>query len=130
MKAAILALFAMSAAAMQPMTRKHALAAIGATSGSLLMTPGAKAEEGFTKTASGLQFKDLKVGEGGEITAGQTVKVHYTGWLNDFGDLDGKFDSSYDRGRPLTFAARDRRPLETSPLGVRVRAWRRWARAA
>lgn len=30
--------------------------------------------------------------------------MHYTGWLNDFDDLDGKFDSSYDRRRPLTFA--------------------------
>ena len=31
-------------------------------------------------------------------------KVHYTGWLNDFDDLDGKFDSSYDRRKPLSFA--------------------------
>jgi hypothetical protein len=31
-------------------------------------------------------------------------QVHYTGWLADFDDLDGKFDSSYDRKKPLSFA--------------------------
>ena len=38
------------------------------------------------------------------VTPGLTAKVHYTGWLNDFDDLDGKFDSSYDRRKPLSFA--------------------------
>lgn len=34
---------------------------------------------------------------------GQTVSVHYTGWLDDF-DSEKKFDSSYDRRKPLQFA--------------------------
>lgn len=38
-------------------------------------------------------------------TTAATTKVHYTGWLNDFDDLEGKFDSSYDRRKPLSFAA-------------------------
>lgn len=52
-----------------------------------------------TKTASGLQYEDLKVGNGSEAKSGQTVRVHYTGWLTD----GKKFDSSVDRGEPFSF---------------------------
>jgi FKBP-type peptidyl-prolyl cis-trans isomerase len=52
-----------------------------------------------TKTADGLQYWDIKVGTGPVATAGQTVKVHYTGWLTN----GKKFDSSVDRGEPFTF---------------------------
>ena len=49
--------------------------------------------------SSGLKIEDLEVGSGAEAKAGQTVVVHYTGWL-----LDGtKFDSSVDRGTPFEF---------------------------
>ena len=51
------------------------------------------------KTASGLQYEDVVVGQGAAPKAGQTVVVHYTGWL-----MDGtKFDSSRDRGQPFKF---------------------------
>ena len=33
---------------------------------------------------------------------GQTVKAHYTGWLDGFDSIK-KFDSSRDRGRPFSF---------------------------
>jgi len=48
---------------------------------------------------SGLEYIDVKVGEGAEAKAGQTVSVHYTGWLVD----GSKFDSSVDRGQPFEF---------------------------
>jgi len=51
-------------------------------------------------TPSGLKYDDLKVGTGAEAKAGQTVSVHYTGWLTD----GKKFDSSVDRGQPFQFA--------------------------
>ncbi len=51
-------------------------------------------------TASGLKFWVLKEGAGAAPTTGQTVSVHYTGWLKD----GSKFDSSVDRGDPLAFA--------------------------
>lgn len=55
-------------------------------------------------TESGLKIIDLKEGTGATPTAGQTVKVDYTGWLNDFDDYESKFDSSKDRRKPLSFA--------------------------
>jgi FKBP-type peptidyl-prolyl cis-trans isomerase FkpA len=50
-------------------------------------------------TPSGLKYQDAKVGSGAEAKAGQTVAVHYTGWLTN----GTKFDSSKDRGQPFNF---------------------------
>ncbi len=53
-----------------------------------------------TVTASGLRYEDIKTGDGETATgAGQTVSVHYTGWLED----ETKFDSSRDRNEPFSF---------------------------
>ena len=49
---------------------------------------------------------DVKIGTGKEATVGQTVSVHYTGWLYDANATDkhGKqFDSSRTRGTPFSF---------------------------
>ena len=51
-----------------------------------------------TTTPSGLQYWDIKVGTGATAAAGQTVKVHYTGWLT----TGKKFDSSVG-GAPFSF---------------------------
>ncbi len=50
-------------------------------------------------TKSGLKYEEITVGEGDTATAGQTVVVHYTGWLED----GTKFDSSKDRNMPFDF---------------------------
>ena len=56
-------------------------------------------EADYVTTDSGLKYYDIEVGDGPAPQANQTVAVHYTGWL-----LDGtKFDSSLDRGQPLSF---------------------------
>lgn len=49
------------------------------------------------KTASGLQYWDIKVGTGQEAKDGDHVKVHYTGWLTS----GKKFDSSVDAHQPF-----------------------------
>ncbi|MBD3208538.1 MAG: FKBP-type peptidyl-prolyl cis-trans isomerase [Candidatus Nealsonbacteria bacterium] len=48
---------------------------------------------------SGLQTEILKEGTGEKAEAGDTVTVHYTGYLED----GTKFDSSLDRGEPFSF---------------------------
>jgi peptidylprolyl isomerase len=54
------------------------------------------------KTKSGLEYRDIKVGDGPTPRPGQTCMVHYTGWLWQ-GAKGKKFDSSVDRGRPFSF---------------------------
>jgi len=51
-------------------------------------------------TASGLQYEDLSEGTGTAAKAGDSVEVHYTGWLTD----GSKFDSSLDRRQPFAFS--------------------------
>jgi FKBP-type peptidyl-prolyl cis-trans isomerase FkpA len=50
-----------------------------------------------------LQITDTQVGTGAEARAGQTVTVHYTGWLYNNGQQGAKFDSSRDRNDPFQF---------------------------
>ncbi len=58
-----------------------------------------KKEQGVQTTASGLQYKVLKEGEGEPPKLSDTVTTHYRGTL-----IDGtEFDSSYKRGEPATF---------------------------
>ena len=51
------------------------------------------------KTASGLIYWDIRVGNGAEAKEGSHVRVHYTGWLTS----GKKFDSSVDAGKPFDF---------------------------
>ncbi|HVS00349.1 MAG TPA: FKBP-type peptidyl-prolyl cis-trans isomerase [Thermoanaerobaculia bacterium] len=58
-----------------------------------------KKKEGVKTTASGLQYEVLQPGQGESPKPGDQVTVHYKGTL-----IDGTvFDSSYDRGAPVTF---------------------------
>lgn len=63
---------------------------------------------------SGLRYIDVEPGEGDLAKAGDTVSVHYTGWL-----VNGtKFDSSKDRGTPFQFALGARRVIKGWDEGV------------
>lgn len=58
-----------------------------------------KSEDGVIETASGLQYRVDREGDGESPDANDRVTVHYHGTL-----IDGTtFDSSYDRGQPATF---------------------------
>jgi FKBP-type peptidyl-prolyl cis-trans isomerase FkpA len=59
----------------------------------------AAAENGATKTASGLVIVPIKPGTGASPKATDRVKVHYHGTLAD----GSVFDSSVQRGEPATF---------------------------
>lgn len=67
-----------------------------------------KKKEGVKVTASGLQYKMEKEGEGPSPKDDSTVKVHYKGTL-----IDGtEFDSSYKRNEPAEF-----------PVGGVIKGW-------
>jgi peptidylprolyl isomerase len=57
-------------------------------------------ESAYTTTESGLKYYDFQEGTGAVPQPGQTVTVHYTGWLTD----STKFDSSLNRGEPFSFS--------------------------
>ena len=57
------------------------------------------ADEEIIETATGLGYVDLVEGTGARPKTGDSVRVHYTGWLKS----GQKFDSSHDRGQPLVF---------------------------
>ncbi len=59
-----------------------------------------EANEGAVKTASGLILSRITTGDGASPTATDSVTVHYHGTLRD-GTV---FDSSVDRGEPVTFS--------------------------
>ena len=79
---------------------RHAVAVNSATSGLHIACLAARIGTGKEiVTSSGLKYVDQVVGAGDVAKAGQTVSVHYTGWLTD----GTKFDSSVDRDERLDY---------------------------
>lgn len=67
-----------------------------------------KKKDGVKTTASGLQYKVIKEGNGAQPKSTDTVTVNYRGTL-----IDGtEFDSSYKRGQPASF-----------PVGGVIKGW-------
>ncbi|GAB4168417.1 MAG: peptidylprolyl isomerase [Geothermobacteraceae bacterium] len=67
-------------------------------------------KEGVVVLESGLQYMELRSGDGPKPTLADTIKVHYRGTR-----LDGReFDSSYRRGQP-----------ESMPLGKTIPGWQK-----
>lgn len=70
-------------------------------------------------TTSGLTYEDTQEGTGAIANSGQTVTVHYTGWLTN----GTKFDSSKDRNQPFSFhlgAGEVIRGWDEGVVGMRV----------
>ncbi|MDO9602530.1 MAG: FKBP-type peptidyl-prolyl cis-trans isomerase [Rhodocyclaceae bacterium] len=67
-----------------------------------------------TTTSSGLIIEEIVEGSGDTATAGQTVSVHYTGWLAN----GSKFDSSKDRNDPFDFPLGGRQVIAGWDEGV------------
>jgi FKBP-type peptidyl-prolyl cis-trans isomerase len=51
-------------------------------------------------TSSGMKYVDLKVGDGATPKMGQSVQVHYIGWLAN----GTEFNNSHKLGKPAEFA--------------------------
>lgn len=79
-------------------TRQEAVAKEKSAEGERFLAENGK-RSNIVTTESGLQYEIITKGEGPIPTSNDKVKVHYTGNL-----LDGKvFDSSIERGEPITF---------------------------
>jgi FKBP-type peptidyl-prolyl cis-trans isomerase FkpA len=75
---------------------------------------GFEARLDVTGVPTSLMVEELLKGEGREARPGDTVTVHYTGWL-----LDGtKFDSSRDRARAFVFRLGDHQVIRGWDVGV------------
>lgn len=59
-------------------------------------------------------MKIMKEGAGSEAKTGDTVSVHYSGYLED----GTKFDSSVDRGTPFEFTLGENRVIQGWEIGV------------
>jgi len=80
------------------MAAEKATAAKNAKEGEKFLADNAK-KKGVKTTKSGLQYRVIKSGKGKSPKATDTVEVNYLGHL-----VNGKvFDSSYKRGKPVTF---------------------------
>ena len=84
---------------------------------------GSQAGSEFT-TDSGLKITDLKVGDGASPRPGQTVVVHYIGWLED----DTEFNNSYKLRRPAEFKLGEvidgwKEGIATMKVGGKRRLW-------
>ncbi len=66
----------------------------------------------FTQVESGLRFKDVKDGDGKEIIDGMGVKINFVGYILSDGK---KFDSTWDKGRYVSFKARARFLTRANP---------------
>lgn len=67
-----------------------------------------------TEDVTELEIEDLAEGDGAEAKQGDTVTVHYTGWLTD----GTKFDSSLDSGQPFQFTIGEGRVISGWEAGV------------
>ena len=91
----------------QLIKEQEALAAKNLEAGKQFLAENAK-KEGVVTTASGLQYKVIKSGDGPSPGPDDTVTTHYRGTL-----IDGReFDSSYSRGQPASF-----------PVGGVIKGW-------
>ena len=72
----------------------------------------------FVTLPSGVKYRDETVGAGPKPHDGQTVSVHYTGWLDNNGQRGRKFDSSRDRNAPFSFVLNGQQVISGWDIGV------------
>jgi FKBP-type peptidyl-prolyl cis-trans isomerase len=107
----------------QPTNQQLPASSVRATEGAQFLATNATAE-GVVTTESGLQYRVVTEGDGPKPTASDTVTVHYTGKF-----LDGTtFDSSVDRGQPVSFPLDAVIPgwtegLQLMPVGSTYEFW-------
>ncbi len=81
-------------------------------------------QPGVTKTASGLAYQVIKMGNGAKPSATDRVRVHYRGTFTD----GVEFDSSYSRNEPTEFPLNGvikgwTEGLQLMPVGSKFKFW-------
>jgi len=76
--------------------------------------PAKVADADYKTMAGGLKVYDFKEGTGSSPQQGQTVVVHYTGWLTD----GRMFDSSLRKGNPFSFVLGAGQVIQGWDIGV------------
>jgi peptidylprolyl isomerase len=95
-------------------TSAPALTSVARPANVVAAVSGAK----MASTANGAKFQDSTIGTGAVASSGQTVSVHYTGWLMEGGKLGRKFDSSIERGQPFKFPLGNGRVIKGWDEGI------------
>jgi FKBP-type peptidyl-prolyl cis-trans isomerase len=54
---------------------------------------------GWTRTSTGLYYRDISTGSGETADSGDTIRAYYKGWLTD----GRSFESNRDTGQPYSF---------------------------
>jgi peptidylprolyl isomerase len=101
---------------------KYALALILLPSALLAQIPAVKGE---LVTQYSMKYIEIAAGTGKPAEPGKVYVVQYTGWLTD----GTKFDSSYDRGQPISFEQGKRKVIagwDAGFEGMRVGGKRRF----
>jgi FKBP-type peptidyl-prolyl cis-trans isomerase FkpA len=57
----------------------------------------------FIQTASGLEYKDLKIGNGPEAGLKKIATIHFVGWLSDNGQRGKEIYNSRKEKEPVSF---------------------------
>jgi len=63
----------------------------------------ASAAGGFTTTARGAQYQDLKPGAGASAEVGDVATLHFTGWLEQKGGIGRELYDTHTRGDTVSF---------------------------
>jgi FKBP-type peptidyl-prolyl cis-trans isomerase len=78
----------------------------------------------MTKTASGLYYRDSIIGTGTVAASGDSVRVHYIGWLAN----GQQFDNSFQNGSPIAFRLGRGRVIpgwDEGLVNMRAGGWRK-----
>jgi peptidylprolyl isomerase len=78
---------------------------------------GEKASE-FVEIMPGLSYVDSVIGTGDLVGKTDFVVVHYTGWVYTDGQKGEPFDSSVERGEPISFSLGESRVIEGWDKGL------------
>jgi FKBP-type peptidyl-prolyl cis-trans isomerase len=69
----------------------------------MLLTSVALAASSFSVSPNGVQYKDLHSGSGPAAEEGDTVRVHFVGWLDEENQKGKELFNTRNRGKPVSF---------------------------